>query len=367
MMYCLSSYTPAGLCLSTVNPLSGVINQISTTGLPNGTSGYALSTVDPINGKYYFVYPNNINEVDLNTGTLISSTTLNGSVGYMQFNMPDTSIYCLSNQTPSVSAVFLARLNPSTGVLSYISPNSLASSINGSSGSALDPINRKYYFVSNGNIISVDLQSGLTINTAPLSRAIDQIVFNCTDTTIYGLTNPTTSTVSLVSLAKVSPLTGSVTIISSSSIATSMNYSSFSAIDYINQNYCFVSLNNFISLDLHSGGVVSNNSLSKIPLLIASSPLCNIITDVEDIRKSNYDVSIFPNPIFDESEIVVKKSDGRSIRVVLNNSLGMVEEFDLKSSDGHLYIRKGKLSSGVYSLSVFLGEDLISKLKIIIL
>ena len=98
LMYCLSSYSPTGLCLSTVNPLSGAINQISTTGLPNGTSGLALSTIDPINGKYYFVYPNSINGVDLNNGTLISSSPLNGSVGYMQFNIADTSIYCLSNQ-----------------------------------------------------------------------------------------------------------------------------------------------------------------------------------------------------------------------------------------------------------------------------
>lgn len=364
-IYGVTNFTSTGLCLSKVNPVTGSVTQVSSSQIANSITGNALSTVDPINNKYYFVSAGNLITIDLNSGLVLNSAPLNYAVNYIRFNSSDTTIYCLSNLTPSVSAVFLAKINPQSGIVSFVSSSSLSSSINGSAGSTIDPVNKKYYFVSANNIFSIDLFTGVASNIAPLSKVINQIVFNCEDATIYCLSNPTSGTVSAIALSKVNPITGSVTVISSSSVASYINGNAYSAIDFQNQNYCFVSLNDIISLNLQTGAVSYSSILSNVINLMASSSTCQIETSINSYSNFKDDIAIFPNPSQNEVNIVVNNRKNKTIEMKLFDSIGNLLKSEIENTKDNVTISKGNLSNGFYYLSVYLDNVQIKSLKIV--
>ena len=78
--------------------------------------------------------------------------------------MADGMIYGVS-RTTNPGGVYLAKLDPQTGVVTNVSQQSVASSVH-ISDNALDPLNEIFYIKSGSNeLVSIDMQTGNVLNS----------------------------------------------------------------------------------------------------------------------------------------------------------------------------------------------------------
>ncbi|MCX8479771.1 MAG: T9SS type A sorting domain-containing protein [Chitinophagales bacterium] len=165
----------------------------------------------------------------------------------------------------------LGYSNPSNGQVFPVGNTQYARSIN-LTGAALDPYNNTYIFQSGTNICSFDMSSGNLINQVPLTNSMgnsyfDNFRFNHSDSSIYGLSrrnyfDPVSGTTKAgVFLAKANSQTGTITEISPSAIAGGYAILG-SAIDPYQMIYYFSGGNNLMGVDMYTGAVYSNPTLS---------------------------------------------------------------------------------------------------------
>jgi hypothetical protein len=165
------------------------------------------------------------------------------------------------------NSVQLASMDPLTGVIMTIgAANTLSTSIN-TSGATLNPYNMSYTYQDENSWLSVDLQNGAVLNdvTVTLPNAtgdFNNFRFNTADTNMYGLYSQvlydplTGSYTGDMRLATCDLTTGSVTLISQSSIAQSYAMAG-STIDPYLMVYYFESEGKFVGLDLYNGQIYS--------------------------------------------------------------------------------------------------------------
>lgn len=167
------------LFLSTIDPNSGVITQISPQSV--GES-YALqgSAIDPHQMVYYYATGDQLIGLDMYTGLVYSAPNLSFPEGGLYFdnftyNCTDTTIYGLIrvSTTPPLTVHF-GKVNPQTGVVTRISQQALDYSmftLNGSS--TIDPYTGTYYYVSSlpqGGyaVIGISVQTGTVVSVNPI-------------------------------------------------------------------------------------------------------------------------------------------------------------------------------------------------------
>ena len=164
--------------------------------------------------------------------------------------------------------VYLASMQPGTGVVTEISPSSIAPGYSLTPLSAIDPVNNKFYFSVGGPyMLSVDLNSGLadtvTLNIPP-GTYLDQMQYNCSDSSLYGIYRQVTPPE--LYLAKVNANTGACTIISPTSVAQSFSLTAKSTIDPVNGIFYFIAGSNngviLTGVDLTTGLTVSQTGIS---------------------------------------------------------------------------------------------------------
>jgi len=181
-------------------------------------------------------------------------------LGTSAFSQNDTTIYGLAHKS-SPAEIYLAKINPATGVVSNISSAPIASAVSGST--TIDPVNKMFYFTQYGGTFSaVNLVTGNVISNPPVTNAtyFEGFHFNCTDNTIYGLARNTSPPE--IFLAKINPLTGVVTNISSSSLANNITGSA-TALDPQNKIFYFTTNSKFVGVSLETGNIVSSPSMSN--------------------------------------------------------------------------------------------------------
>ncbi len=169
--------------LARINVSTGVITQISPSSVGYGFS-LGGSAIDPYQKIYYYTTGNRLVGLDMYTGSIWSDVPMvitNGIIfDNLSYSCADTGIYGLIRQNyydtlyldPLDSAntmvlvdstsIFLGRVNPVTGVVSTISPYSIASggySLN--AGSTIDPGNMLYYYSNGSQLVAVSLATGL--------------------------------------------------------------------------------------------------------------------------------------------------------------------------------------------------------------
>jgi hypothetical protein len=170
-------------------------------------------------------------------------------------------IYGLVRNT-STQDVSLARTNPSTGTITMISTVPFGVGFYGNTGSSVDPMNKIFYTVtSNKTLFGVNLLTGNIISSptvaAPPSSSFDQISFNNSDTTLYGVVRYIPS--QNFYLSKINVLTGAITIISPTSLP---NGNSNPTIDAVNKIYYSLSSGKLYGLNLSTGNAISSPSVT---------------------------------------------------------------------------------------------------------
>jgi hypothetical protein len=170
----------------------------------------------------------------------------------------------------AAGTIRLGNLDLGSGVLTPVSPNSLASIIS-ATGAALDPVTQTYFFQTQTDFVSVNMLDGLpsaqNAMTNPIAPSyFDNYRFNTSDSTIYGLARRSTTTgIGQVNgelyLATIDPNTGVITQISPQSVGQ-MYAVQGCAINPHEMVYYYSNQGKIIGLDLYNGQVYSNQTIT---------------------------------------------------------------------------------------------------------
>jgi hypothetical protein len=167
---------------------------------------------------------------------------------------------------------YLSKVSPTTGTTTILSQNGLAK-ILVAGGTAIDPQNRRFFFLTFGDTIySVDLDTGTlqykNKNSLSVTHTNIAIDFNCADGTLYTIARSISTNQSY--LGKIDPSNGSTTIISPTGMDVDYIIGS-NTLDPINNRLLFLSRGDTINtIDLLTGNIVARtkNSLSATHLNI---------------------------------------------------------------------------------------------------
>jgi hypothetical protein len=395
-MYGLARTTnPAAVYIATMDPVTGIATNIGQTSVSSSINltGAALN---PYNNRFCFFGDNGLKSIDLSTGQLTNTATINNpnGTGYFdlfRFNTSDSLMYGLSRrnvtnpQTGQVTgAMYLATINEITGTITEISPSSIGQSF-AYSGSAIDPHQMVFYYSNGSQLVGLDMYNGSIYSNPTLTfpnggQNFDNFTYSCADTTMYGLVrtnyyssvfNPITGTTTqvfdsaAVHLGKVNAMTGAVTKISTQSIGVnSFSVNGSSTIDPVNMIYYFISGSGtgltIYGVSLTTGLVVSQGTINNAGALYFD--LMRIQSDcyesrptrlepsanIQETFTSTNNVTVFPNPFTDQiavsSEVELQKiqliqANGQ----VLNSVTVSGKDFTFETS---------QLINGIYFLHV---------------
>jgi hypothetical protein len=177
------------------------------------------------------------------------------------------TFYGLARKNTPNNEIFLATINPSTGVVTNISPTSLSPIVN-LTGAALDPYNNNYHFVGYNQMKTINLSTGLETNSVVINNPIansyfDNFRFNHSDSTLYGLArryiydSVTMTGYGEVYLSTINTTTGTISQISPNSIGQGFALAG-SAIDPYQKIFYYSTGTNLVGVDMYTGLVYSN-------------------------------------------------------------------------------------------------------------
>lgn len=181
------------------------------------------------------------------------------------------TFYGLARKNTPNNEIFLATINPSTGVVTNISPISLSPIVN-LTGAALDPYNNNYHFVGYNQMKTINLSTGLETNSVVINNPIansyfDNFRFNNSDSTLYGLArryiydSVTMTGYGEVYLSTINTTTGTISQISPNSIGQGFALAG-SAIDPYQKIFYYSTGTNLVGVDMYTGLVYSNPPIS---------------------------------------------------------------------------------------------------------
>ncbi len=395
-MYGLARTTnPAAVYIATMDPVTGIATNIGQTSVSSSINltGAALN---PYNNRFCFFGDNGLKSVDLSTGQVTNTATINNpnGTGYFdlfRFNTSDSLMYGLSRrnitnpQTGQVTgAMYLATINEITGTITEISPSSIGQSF-AYSGSAIDPHQMVFYYSNGSQLVGLDMYTGGIFSNPTLSfpnggQNFDNFTYSCSDTTMYGLVrsnyytpvyNPVTGITTqvfdsaAVHLGKVNAMTGEVTKIGTQSIGvSSFSVNGSSTIDPVNLIYYFISGSGtgltIYGVSLQTGLVVSQGTISNTGALYfdmmriqsdcyESYPTrFNPSVNIEETVTNTQNVNVYPNPF--SNKITVSSESGLQ-KIELFHANGQVIE-NVSVSGKEFTLETSQLMNGVYFLQV---------------
>lgn len=362
-----------------ININTGYVNDVSTT-FSEQSFNVAGGDFDPIQSKMYLMTGNStFTTFNFNTGgittipytTSFSGTTYFDNVSYSHSN---NTLYGLVRPfgANNVSlGVFFGKLNTTTGQVTTLSPNSIATGYQ-LAGTIIDPELMVYYFKTGPKFLGIDLYNG-TIYSQPdivySSNDYDfsNFTYNCADNSIYGIVREMTTIqmpnapsgvfIQHSRLGKIDPATGIVTRVSQT-ILPNLYYSvtAGATIDpSTNTFYCSDNTN------LYGISTVTGIAVSTTPLVFENGNFVNFIANTNDCSgatasrldpnlsnttldlKKNF--KIYPNPV---SSILTIQSE---------KSIDTIEVFDAL---GRLVLTKkstntldvSSLQSGTYLMKI---------------
>jgi hypothetical protein len=399
---------PAAVYIATMNPATGIATNVGQTSVSTSINltGAALN---PYSNQFCFIGDNGLKSIDLTTGQITNTATVNNpnGVGYFdlfRFNTSDSLMYGLSRrnitnpQTGVVTgAMYLATIDAATGTITEISPTSVGQGF-AFSGSAIDPHQMVFYFSTGSQLVGLDMYNGSIYSNPTLSfpnggQNFDNFTYSCADTSLYGLVrtnyysqvyNPITMMTNqvfdsaAVHLGKVNPMTGAVTKVSNQSIGvTSFSVNGSSTIDPINMIYYFISgsMNGIAiyGVSLQTGLVVSQAPISNAGALYFD--MMRIQSDcyesqptrlessavIQDPILKTTHVNVYPNPFVDQITISCEIQMQKIELFQANGSLISVNEFSGKE----FTLETNELINGIYFLQVTTsnGKEIIKILK----
>jgi hypothetical protein len=193
---------PAAVYIATMNPATGIATNVGQTSVSTSINltGAALN---PYSNKFCFFGDNGLKSIDLTTGQITNTATVNNpnGVGYFdlfRFNTSDSLMYGLSRRNITnpqsgvvTGAMYLATIDANTGTITEISPTSVGQGF-ALSGSAIDPHQMVFYYSTGSQIVGLDMYNGSIYSNPTLSfpnggQNFDNFTYSCADTSLYGL------------------------------------------------------------------------------------------------------------------------------------------------------------------------------------
>jgi hypothetical protein len=346
---------PTGKYFSKINPQTGSVTNLS--GLLPYTTGFTGRTIDPRTHTFYLLQDSVLLKISLSTGQLVEAIPVvnypNTHFVGIAYNCYDTTLYglCISTVAPSI---YFATIDGNTGTVEFVS-DSIAPSYRSFTSTTIDPINNIFYFETTGNkLVGVDLYSGSVVSSVPINLPQDHyfgpLTFNCIDHKLYGLSGSSTTG---RKFARIDPQSGSITNISSDTIAHSILVNP-ATIDPYKSIYYFIAGDwTFRGVGIYDGELKVNSPIS-LPVPDPDSYFSNFFYNHECYHDYQVNINeypsegivIFPNPA-NESLFVKTKSDAE-IQVI--DLLGRtVIRQNVKYSS---IINIKKLPEGTYLISV---------------
>lgn len=179
------------LYLATIEPATGAVSRISTTSVGPGFA-LAGSAIDPYMMVFYYSTGTELVGLDMYTGEIYSTapfvypfddvvmfdnftyscadTALYGLMRSNYFSMVYDSLFMDSVEVLDSTGIHLAKIDPSTGIITAISPYSIAMggySLN--SGSTINPELMIYYYNNGYELVGVSMITGLIVSQEPLT------------------------------------------------------------------------------------------------------------------------------------------------------------------------------------------------------
>jgi len=372
-----------------VNPATGVVTNISSSTITS-TINLTGAALNPYANTFHFMGGNEIKTVDVATGNLVRSVAISNASGAQyfdnfRFNNSDSTLYGIAKRVYSVdsavtSEIFLAKLNPTTGVVTNVSTTPVGYGAALSSG-AIDPYYRVYYFSTGTELVGLDMYTGGIYSNVRIATArgigIDNLAYSCADTFLYGLVRENyydtvyidsttyyeTVDSTTLELAKIDPRTGYVTIISPSSIASGgYSLNSGATIDPDSLIYYYNNGYELVGVSMVTGRIVAQNTLynadgdlfelMRIPnnCIRATSTLRSAPTRVgiTEIGSKEANVRAYPNPVNDVLQIATEDD---LVQCTLYNALGQQVLSVLPGIRGGQIDVSG-LACGTYTLKI---------------
>lgn len=244
-----------------------------------------------------------------------------------------SNFYGLARKSDPSYEVYLATVDPTTGVVTNISPSSLSPFIN-LTGAALNPYNNTYHYNAADAMLSIDLSTGLMIDSVtafdPISFSyFDNFRFNNADSSLYGLARTveydsiTFETLNEMFLATFNTTTGEVTRISPSSIGEGFALSG-SAIDPYMMVFYYSTGTDFVGLDMYTGGIYSSETmiLPDDAVMFDNFTYSCVDTSLYGLMRSNYFSTYFDTLFMDSVEVL----DSATIHLAkIDPNTGLVE------------------------------------------
>jgi hypothetical protein len=378
----LRTSNPAAIHLGNLDLTSGTFNQISPNSIATSfnITGAAL---DPIAGSYFFLGANGMFSVQLDSGTVLSQIPLSNPIApsyfdNFRFNTSNSSLYGLARryiQTggQGVGELYLATANPSTGIITQISPQSVGQSY-ALQGNAIDPHLMVYYYSIASQFVGLDMYTGLVYSSPTISFPqgglyFDNFTYNCADTTIYGLIRMNTTAPVTVHFGKINPQTGVVTQVSQQPLPfNSFSINGSSTIDPSTGTYYYVSVLpqggfGVIGVSTQTGSVVSENPIPNTGNVQTYFDMMRHPSDcfgaqayrpnpsggtANTSNLSANELNVYPNPFTEELTI---KSDQNIIAFTLRDSQGKIitQDTPIKTE---LQVQTTELTNGIYFLEI---------------
>jgi DNA-binding cell septation regulator SpoVG len=364
--------------LSKVNPTSGQVTNISSVPFSNGYVLNSIATIDSYQNIYYLRSGTKFFGLDLTSGNVVTDTILTmpfpAYFELMQFNYKDSTIYGITRNS-STQDVYLSKVNPTNGQVTNISSVPFSNGYVFNPLATIDPYKNIFYLRSSTKFFGIDLTSGnVVIDTTlimPFPSYFELMQFNCTDSTIYGITR--NSSTQDVYLSKVNPTSGQVTNISSVPFSNGYVLNSLATIDSYQNIYYLRSSTKLFGIDLASGSIVTDTTLT-IPfpayfdLMRFYSNSCgnDFTSSLSELTPHNELLKIYPNPFNQNTSIDFENTKNEKHNLLVYNVFGELIFSSDNITEGHVKIERNNLKSGLYIVQLLADGQLVSTAKMLI-
>ena len=342
--------------LAKTNPTTCYVENVGDVYLKNEVINMTGSTINTVDSTFIFIGESKMHRLRLSDGAVLSSVDLFNPLAnpaeqnYFNnfiFNQSDTTIYGLATrQNGGVFENYLAKVDPTTGMITELSTTSVGQSIL-LAGATIDPYQMVYYFSNGTEMVGLDLYNGTVYSSAtilfpPTFSQFGNFAYGCASNTIYGLlTKEYTSVVpnpfdpgtfitqvdsTNLFLGTIDPTTGQVSSVGTNPILCSNSYlmNSGGAIDPTTMAYYFNDAIKYIGVSLTTGLVESscvdnyedgdqfilfrNNTNCVGASFIRLNPLSVDAFDVNDF-------SVYPNPTSNTINVQSAQNTLQSIEI----------------------------------------------------
>ena len=342
--------------LAKTNPSTCFVENVGDVYLKNEVINMTGSTINTVDSTFIFIGESKMHRLRLSDGAVLSSVDLFNPLANLAeqnyfnnfiFNQSDTTIYGLATrQNGGVFGNYLAKVDPTTGIITEVSTTSVGQSIL-MAGATIDPYQMVYYFSDGIGMVGIDLYNGSiysnsTIIFPPTFSQFGNFAYSCANNTIFGLLtkeytsvvpnpfNPGTFITQVDStnlfLGTIDPTTGLVSSVGTNPILCSNSYlmNSGGAIDPTTMAYYFNDAIKYIGVSLTTGLVESscvdnyedgdqfilfrNNTNCDGASFIRLNPLSVDAFDVNDF-------SVYPNPTSNTINVQSAQNTLQSIEI----------------------------------------------------